>query len=150
DKIRAILRHAEKDHIEEIDEHIAVMNHPAVVYQPQSDLHLPSILKAISSSTVLQINYTSIEKNETTKRKAEPVGIYYLGSHWYLIAWCQLRNDYRNFRTDKIKRLTITNETNSKTHPPLQSFMDRMSSDQEVHKVVIDIEPGIVKYLGEQ
>jgi predicted DNA-binding transcriptional regulator YafY len=150
DKIRAILRHSEKDHIEEIDEHIVVMNHPAIVYQPQTDLHLQPILKAIGSSLVIEMDYTSLEKNETTRRKVEPVGIYYLGSHWYLIAWCQLRIDYRNFRTDKIMRLTITNETNSKTHPPLQSFMDKMSADREVQKVVIDIEPGIVKYLGEQ
>jgi len=150
DKIRAILRHSEKDHIEEIDDHIAVMNHPSIVYQPQSELHLQSILKAIGSSSVIEMEYTTLEKNETTKRKVEPVGIYYLGSHWYLIAWCQLRKDYRNFRTDKIKRLTITNESNSKTHPPLQSFMDKMSEEKELHKVVIDVEPNIVKYLGEQ
>ena len=150
DKIKAILRHAEKDHIEEIDEHIAVMNHPAIVYQPPSELHLQPILKAISSSSVIEINYTSLEKNETTKRKVEPVGIYYLGSHWYLIAWCQLRNDYRNFRTDKIKQLAITPEPNSKTHPPLQSFMNQMADERQVTKVVIDVETGIVKYLGEQ
>ena len=150
DKIRAILRHSEKDHIEEIDEHIAVMTHPAIVHQPQSELHLQSILKAIGSSLVIDIQYTSLEKNEATKRKVEPVGIYYLGSHWYLIAWCQLRNDYRNFRTDKITQLLITNKSNSKTHPPLQSFINQMSAEREVHKVVIDIEPGIAKYLGEQ
>jgi len=150
DKIRAILRHSEKDHIEEIDDHIAVVTHPSIVYQPQSELHLQSILKAIGSSSVIEMEYTTLEKDETTKRKVEPVGIYYLGSHWYLIAWCQLRKDYRNFRTDKIKRLTITNESNSKTHPPLQSFMDKMSEEKELHKIVIDVEPNIVKYLGEQ
>ena len=150
DKIRAILRHSEKTHIEEIDEHIAVMTHPAIVHQPQSELHLQGILKAIGNSSVIEIKYTSLEKNETTHRKVEPVGIYYLGSHWYLIAFCQMRNDYRNFRTDKITQLTITSETNSKTHPPLQSFINQMSADREVHKVVIDVEPGIVKYLGEQ
>ena len=150
DKIRAILRHSEKDHIEEIDDHIAVVTHPSIVYQPQSELHLQSILKAIGSSSIIEMEYTTLEKNETTRRKVEPVGIYYLGSHWYLIAWCQLRKDYRNFRTDKIKRLTITNETNSKTHPPLQSFMDKMSEEKELHKIVIDVEPNIVKYLGEQ
>jgi predicted DNA-binding transcriptional regulator YafY len=150
DKIRAILRHSEKDHIEEIDEHIAVMNHPSIVYQPQAELHLQSILKAIGSSSVIEINYTSLEKNETTRRKVEPVGIYYLGSHWYLVAFCQMRNDYRNFRTDKITHLTITNQTNSKTHPPLQSFIAQMSVDKQVIKIVIDVEPGVVKYLGEQ
>src|SRR4029450_13796119 len=150
DKIRAILRHSEKNHIEEIDNHIAVMAHPAIVYQPQAELYLQSILKAIGSSSVIEINYVSLEKNETTRRKVEPVGIYYLGSHWYLIAFCQLRKDYRNFRTDKITQLNITKESNSKTHPTLQSFIAQMSAEREVQKVVIDVEPGIVKYLGEQ
>ncbi len=150
DKIRAILRHSEKDHIEEIDEHIAVMTHPAIAHQPTAELHLQAILKAIGNSSVVEINYVSLEKNETTRRKVEPVGIYYLGSHWYLIAFCQLRKDYRNFRTDKIAQLAITSETNSKTHPTLQSFISQMSADREVSKVVIDVEPGIVKYLGEQ
>ena len=150
DKIRAILRHSEKDHIEEIDEHIAVMTHPAIVHQPTAELYLQSILKAIGQSSVLEIKYVSLEKHETTVRKVEPVGIYYLGSHWYLIAFCQLRQDYRNFRTDKIVQLSITSETNSKTHPTLQSFITQMSADREVQKVVIDVDPEIVKYLGEQ
>ena len=150
DKIRAILRLSEKDHIEEIDEHIAVMQHPAIVHQPPAELFLQSILKAISSSLVLEINYRSIEKNDVTKRKIEPVGIYYLGSHWYLIAFCQLRNDYRNFRTDRIAQLVITEELTSKIHPPLQSFISKMSDEREVVKIVIDVEADIVKYLGEQ
>jgi predicted DNA-binding transcriptional regulator YafY len=150
DKIRAILRLSEKDHMEEIDEHIAVMQHPAIVHQPPAELHLQSILKAIASSSVIEMNYTSIEKNETIKRRVEPVGIYYMGSHWYLVAFCQLRNDYRNFRTDKIEELVITGETVAKTHPPLQSFMKEMSAERQMHKVVIEVEADIVKYLGEQ
>jgi predicted DNA-binding transcriptional regulator YafY len=149
DKIRAVLRLSEKDHIEEIDEHIAVMNHPAIAYQPQSELYLQPILNAISSSDVIEINYTTLEKNETTKRRLEPVGIYYLGSHWYLIAWCRLRNDYRNFRTDKISQLKTIGEKVSKAHPPLQSFIDKMS-EGEVTKVVMDVDVDVVKYLGEQ
>ena len=150
DKIRAILRHTEKDHIEDIDEHIAVMSHPAIVYEPEKDLHLESILKAISSSSVIEMKYITLEKNETTIRKIEPVGIFYMGSHWYLITWCQLRNDYRNFRTDQIKQLKILEETNSKTHPPLQSFINRMTDEREVTKVIVEVEAGVVKYMGEQ
>src|ERR1044072_4377382 len=46
DKIKAVLRFSEKTHIEEIDEHIAVMTHPAIVRQPQAELHLQPLLKA--------------------------------------------------------------------------------------------------------
>ena len=48
DKIKAVLRFAEKDHIEEIDEHVAVVQHPAIQYETPSELHLQPILKAIA------------------------------------------------------------------------------------------------------
>ncbi len=150
DKIRAVLRHPEKDHLEDIDDHIAVMNHPAILYQPKSELYLQPILNAIAGSDRIVIDYTSIEKNETTRRELEPVGIYYQGNHWYLIAWCLLRKDYRNFRTDKIGGLRTTGVKFSGVHPPLRHFIDRMSGEKELIKVVIDVDAGVVKYLGEQ
>ena len=150
DKIKAVLRLSEKDHIEDIDEHVMVMGHPAIVYQPPAELHLQPILKAISTSSVIAIKYFSIEKNETTERRVEPVGMYYMGSHWYLVAFCQLRNDYRNFRTDKIDKLSFTGETMSKTHPPLQNFINQMSVERQLVEVVIDVETDVVRYLGEQ
>lgn len=151
DKIRAVLRHPEKDHIEDIDNHIAVMNHPAMQYQPQSELWLQPILNAISGSDVIGIDYTTGEKNETTNRQLEPVGIYYLGSHWHLVAWCRLRKDYRNFRTDRISRLQTTGEKMKQAHPPLQSFIDKMSEEErELTKVVMEVKTEVVKYFGEQ
>src|SRR6476660_8283151 len=51
DKIKAVLRLSEKDHMQEIDEHVMVMGHPAIVYHPPQELHLQSILKAIGNST---------------------------------------------------------------------------------------------------
>src|SRR5205085_2901744 len=140
DKIKAVLRLAEKDHLEEIDERIAVVPHQAIVHKKPPELYLQKILKAIASSTVIDINYTSLEKNESLRRKAEPIGIYYQGSHWYLIAFCRLRNDYRNFRTDKINSLILTEEKTEKTHPPLQQFIEKLMEKRELQKVVIDVD----------
>ncbi len=150
DKIKAVLRLAEKDHIEEINEHVAVVAHPTFVYEKPSELHLPKILRAIATSKVIEMNYTSIEKNESLQRKAEPVGIYYQGSHWYLIAFCLLRNDYRNFRTDKINKLQVTDENMVQVHPPLQSFINKVAVKKQLQKIVIDVDMDSIKYFGEQ
>jgi predicted DNA-binding transcriptional regulator YafY len=150
DKIKAVLRYAEKDHIEEIDEHIAVLQHPAIQYETPAELHIQPILKAIANTAVVEIIYSSIEKNEITQRKIEPVGIYYLGNHWHLIAFCRLRNDYRNFRTDRIENLICTDESFTKKHPPLQEFINQMSAQREVEKVVIEVDRDVIKYFGEQ
>ena len=150
DKIKAVLRWAEKDHIEEIDEHIAIVQHSSIRYEAPENLHLQPILKAIANGVVVDIRYTSIEKQEITQRKIEPVGIFNLGSHWHLIAFCRLRNDYRNFRTDKIEKLMLTDEKISKTHPSLQQFLNKTQTEREVKKVVIEVEKEILKYFGDQ
>lgn len=150
DKIRAVLRLAEKDHMQGIDEHIAVVSHPAIRHKKASELHLAKILKAVASASVLDISYTSIEKNECLSRHVEPIGIYYQGSHWYLIAFCRLRNDYRNFRTDKINKIAITSGKIMQTHPPLQTFLCEVTEQRQVQKVVIDVDRETIKYFGEQ
>lgn len=150
DKIKAVLRHAEKSHIAELDEHIAVVPHATFVYEKPSELHLSKILQAIATSAILQFDYTSISKSEQLRRRAEPIGIYYQGSHWHLVAFCHLRKDYRNFRTDKISQLHLTGEKMTQTHPPLQNFLNRMTEKRELRKVMIEVKAGIVKYFGEQ
>lgn len=150
DKIKSVLRLAEKDHLQEIDEHIAVIAHPAFAYKKPAELHLAKILKAIGSSAVIDIQYNSIEKKESLQRFVEPIGIYYQGNYWYLVGFCRLRNDYRNFRTDKISRIGITNDKIEKVHPPLQSFLCRLMEERQVQKVVIEVDASIVKYFGEQ
>lgn len=150
DKIKAVLRMSEKDHIADIDEHVMVIQHPAIRFDPPQELFLQPILKTISGKLVAEINYTTPEKNERTTRKIEPVGIFNLGVHWHLVAFCRLRNDYRNFRTDRIEKFNITDETFTKKHPPLQTFINKMSTQREVTKIVMDVEKDVVKYLGEQ
>ncbi len=150
DKIKAVLRLSEKDHIEEIDEHIAVVQHPAFRFEAPPELHLQPILKAIAHASVVEITYASLEKEEITSRKIEPVGVYNFGNHWHLIAFCRLRNDYRNFRTDRIEKLIITEENILNTHPPLQNFIDKMSANREVKKIVIEVERDVIKYFGDQ
>jgi predicted DNA-binding transcriptional regulator YafY len=150
DKIRAVLRLAEKHKIAGLDDHIAVVPHATFVHKKPAELHLSKILQAIAGATVLQLTYTSISKNEQLHRKAEPIGIYYQGSHWYLVAFCHLRNDYRNFRTDKINCLELTGETMTQSHPPLQKFLDRITEKKALQKVVIEVPGPIAKYFGEQ
>ena len=150
DKIKAVLRHAEKDHIEEIDERIAVVQPASFRFQQPAELHLQPILKAIAGGCAIKISYTGIENTEITHRIVEPIGIYNLGSHWHLAAFCRLRNDYRNFRTDRIEKLLCTDEKIEKTHPTLQQFINRVSQQREVKKIVIEVERDIVKYFGEQ
>ncbi len=41
------------------------------------------------------------ESGQVTWREGAAAGAVFLGERWLLVAWCELRNDYRNFRLDR-------------------------------------------------
>ncbi|GAA1252758.1 YafY family protein [Pseudonocardia aurantiaca] len=45
-----------------------------------------------------------------TERAVEPVGLAATNGHWYLMAWCRLRDGPRWFRTDRITAAHLTAE----------------------------------------
>ncbi|WP_238425883.1 helix-turn-helix transcriptional regulator, partial [Micromonospora parastrephiae] len=54
----------------------------------------------------------------TRLRDVEPLG--YLGNsrHWYLVAWCRLRDELRCFRTDRIRDVRALPEVVSRDFRP--------------------------------
>lgn len=66
--------------------------------------------KAINSRQKLTIHYQK-ETGEESNRVIWPLGLVFWGKVWTLVSWCELRDDYRIFRTDRILELSITAET---------------------------------------
>ena len=69
----------------------------------------PRIAEVVSTHRVLRIGYRDRDGSGTV-REVEPLG--YLGkeTHWYLVAWCRLRDGVRAFRTDRITSVSVTAE----------------------------------------
>ncbi|MEU4715058.1 YafY family protein [Micromonospora purpureochromogenes] len=60
------------------------------------------VADAVSARRVLRLRYAD-RAGAASAREVEPLG--YLGNprHWYLLAWCRLRDGLRCFRTDRIR-----------------------------------------------
>lgn len=43
-----------------------------------------------------------------SQRQAHPLGLAYWGRTWTLIAWCELRDDFRSFRLDRMSHIQRT------------------------------------------
>ena len=39
------------------------------------------------------------------------LGVFFWGRKWTLSAWCELRNDFRDFRLDRVRQATMLDET---------------------------------------
>ncbi|HEX9652509.1 MAG TPA: YafY family protein [bacterium] len=72
---------------------------------------LATIQDAIVQRNLLAMEYYANYRDSFSKRDVEPLGLVYYGIHWHLIGYCRLRQDYRDFRTDRIKSIFTRNET---------------------------------------
>ena len=106
-KIKAVLNEAQKDHLESLQDHIEVLK-PRMSLPAQNGYFLSDLQKAVVNKQVIQLSYSSNHQNELTRREIEPIGLFYYSSAWHLIAWCRLRNGFRDFRCDRIKELKPT------------------------------------------
>lgn len=64
---------------------------------------------AVAARRVLRIRYED-RAGAASMRDVEPLGYVGKGTHWYLVAWCRLRDGLRAFRTDRIASISVTAE----------------------------------------
>lgn len=66
---------------------------------------LDRVDRAISTRLPLEIVYTR-EDGAGSERVVRPLSLWFWGKVWTLIAWCELREDFRMFRLDRIVEMT--------------------------------------------
>lgn len=109
-KIKSVLNEAQKDHLEILQDHIEV-HKPQIQPSAEKNIFLTELKKAIASRQVIEIEYHSNHQQELTTREVEPIGLFYYSAAWHLIAWCRMRNGFRDFRCDRIIKLHDTRNT---------------------------------------
>jgi predicted DNA-binding transcriptional regulator YafY len=76
---------------------------PAVHAQSSLEPLMDDLRAAISARDVLHISYAD-SANKPTRRNVQPLALNFWGSVWTLVAWCELRVDFRSFRVDRIRK----------------------------------------------
>jgi WYL domain len=57
-----------------------------------------------------------------------PLGLYYWGKVWTLVAWCALRTDFRSFRLDRIRERSLGEAFTDEPGKTLDVFMERVGA----------------------
>jgi predicted DNA-binding transcriptional regulator YafY len=90
---------------------------------------------AIRERTVIEFVYAD-DKRQLTGRSVRPLSLYFWGEHWTLGAWCELRNDFRSFRIDRIIRLKATDRVfQDEAGKRLSDFLAKQGAPQEINAV---------------
>jgi predicted DNA-binding transcriptional regulator YafY len=70
-------------------------------WNDSEDRLLPLLREAIRGERVLEISYAD-EQGRTTDRVIWPVALAYYEQKQILASWCTMREEFRNFRTDRV------------------------------------------------
>jgi len=65
---------------------------------------IDAVERSIEAHDFLSIRYRDGEARDTA-RDIRPLGLWFWGKVWTLVAWCELRQDFRVFRIDRISEL---------------------------------------------
>lgn len=149
-KIKAVLRSPDKEYVDSLTEHIEILSR----YSPDSDSsqqHLSLLQQAVVHKKIVLLHYRSNLKEEITRRKVEPIGLLHYGSAWHLIGWCQLRNDYRDFRMSRMLGVALDDQTfDPSSHPSIREYIDQLRKGSDLEEVIVHFDKATVKYLQEQ
>ena len=71
------------------------------------DAELPAIRAAIRAEQRVRISYADAA-GHTSKRTIWPLALAFFDRVRVIVAWCETRQDFRHFRTDRISRVALT------------------------------------------
>lgn len=63
--------------------------------------HLAELLEAVERRAVIELSYADAA-GKSSVRSVWPLGALFSAQAWTLVAWCELREDFRSFRLDRI------------------------------------------------
>lgn len=93
-------------------------------------VHMAPLRAAIRSRRKVKITYAAPDKNES-ERIIRPLQMEYWGRVWTLTSWCELRDDFRVFRVDRIQTLDVAFD-NFEEEPgkTLADYLERMDDQK--------------------
>lgn len=77
--------------------------------RPQVKVELSPLRAAIRAKRVVTFNYEA-EDGARSARRVRPLSLVFFAPVWLVLGWCETREDFRNFRIDRMSRLVVTNE----------------------------------------
>lgn len=127
-KIEAVLTSGLRDRIDAVRLYV-----PSVALSTVSSTRetLEHLRVAIDGSRKIEACYRD-EKGQVTDRRLRPLALLFWGRVWTLVAWCEMRVDFRSFRADRFQNLRILEETF--TQESGQRYEDFVAKIKQVEK----------------
>lgn len=91
---------------------------------PEQRNRIDQIEAAVNAQLLLHMAYAD-EDQRPSQRVVRPLGLWFWGKVWTLVSWCELRQDFRMFRIDRIQTLQEGDRFKPRPGQTLRDFYRR-------------------------
>ena len=144
-KVKSVLRGNAKDWVAALETQIWI-NSSQEIFNEQAPDALNVLLDSIAEKRQVALQYQSLHSDEPTARMIEPVVLFNENNYWYVMAYCHLREDYRQFRTDRMQAITRTSLPFTKEHGNTDDYRNTGGPAQKT-RVVIRVDKAVARYI---
>ena len=141
DKLRAVLRRPDRDYLEALGPRITVLHpdrHRPTVRMPDNTHQ--QLMAAIANRQVVGLGYRAGYAGTATERDVEPIALYY-GLNWHLVAFCRLRQEFRDFRLDRMAQVQVRCEQFESRPETLQSYWQEKARQRQATPATVRFAP---------
>lgn len=98
---------------------------PSAHYMEAISFDLADMRRAIRNRSKVRFAYRDAVGDES-ERIVRPLSLAFFGPAWIMAGWCELRQDHRTFRLDRMRAFTVLDETfNPERGKTLADFLKR-------------------------
>lgn len=139
-KVRAVLPKERQDHLNRLKHSVGVWLSGRSRENEQRSL-MP-LQQALVQRQCVSLCYNAAGRGALTERVVEPLGMMFYAREWHLIAFCRLRNEFRDFRLDRVVRWEVLREHFSGHEGfSVKSFLADVLNEQEMMPVTVVFQP---------
>jgi predicted DNA-binding transcriptional regulator YafY len=102
---------------------------PPVYTKLADNVDVSSLRQAVREQRKVELVYRD-DNGKESERVIWPIGIAYFDAQRLVIAWCELRQDFRSFRTDRMMKATVRQE---KYQERRKVLLKRWSEQRALH-----------------
>lgn len=146
-KMKAVLKNNEKESVSVLEDQLLMIASEKTLNNKDS-IVLTALFESISNKKKIEIEYVKINSKQGEVRLLEPIGVFHENEYWYFMAFCYLRNDYRQFRIDRVKKIQILAENFELKHKSLNHFISEKQNElPQIEQIVIAVNKELATYL---
>lgn len=146
-KIKSVLRGKEKDWLAALDSQVSVHQR-----RPTFNETVPNALELLFESLAekkqIILSYQPFYAEHPESRTIEPVGLFHENQFWYILGYCHLRQDYRQFRIDRIYRISKSEQAFTRRHGTVEEYRNNKKAEMKLIIVKLLIDTKVAGYFS--